>query len=790
MKKIQQLLFKTSKILKTIWLLFPSFIFLILIWQCFWVLPQGKDIMISMLEKKYVGGVFIVALVFFVFITWYTGRILVYRKRELSETLFEHYKSQENKPENEQKDVALYLQIIFNMPRLFGYLIFSITWIAFIRLIPLPDLNFKEKSIGSGWSYLLFAATLLIYILIYRTAVLIRRNKVETEKGVALSANEQKKRKNKWFASYMIILALLVIINSIWNNGWLIVFSIILLQMLFPFIVVIRRTRSDLAALPQLETNSYAHWLQREHIQKSFLHWLMYHSNIPISEKRFFFWFNVVASVGIIFYFITVFHFPFSVWLGSFSFVYLAFGVLLGLLAIFSIVSVANDINLHVFIFILAILIGMIPGFEPHRANLTSYKDPNGKPFNERPDLQTYFSKWLSLRKQSIDSSTRYPVYFVLADGGASRSGYWTAAALSKLQDSTNGKFGNHLFCLSGASGGSVGNGSFFALMHQQKNGKPVGNFGIETRNYLKEDFLTYTLGRMLGPDFVRFIIPIWFIDDRAAALEHAMENGGTGNDRLSKKMAGELSDMIPFQQNNKDLPILFVNVTRMQDGRPGLISNIRLDDYTFGKRIDVLAKLDTGKNMKLSTAVIMGARFPYVSPAGRINNDYYVDGGYFDNSGAGAVHEMIIQLQRIIKQSLLNDSLQFLKKLEFTVIHIMNSGEGDPLVEKVHPLKNDLMAPVLTMLGSYSTQTTVNNLRLVKYMEDINRGTSNKSSYIKINLYQRYKDPNDPDKKDKIEDFPMNWTISDYYRSRMDRRLNLNQELIKLRNDINTLPQ
>ncbi|MGO8055894.1 hypothetical protein, partial [Rhizobium leguminosarum] len=60
MHKIQQLfsnyLFKTSKILKALWLLFPSFLFLIIIWQCFWVLPQGKDILISRLEKKYVAG--------------------------------------------------------------------------------------------------------------------------------------------------------------------------------------------------------------------------------------------------------------------------------------------------------------------------------------------------------------------------------------------------------------------------------------------------------------------------------------------------------------------------------------------------------------------------------------------------------------------------------------------------------------------------------------------------------------------------------------------------------------
>jgi len=796
MKKIQQMfsswLFKTSKILKALWLLFPSFLFLIIIWQCFWVLPQGKDIIISMLEKKYVAGIFLVSLVFYVFITWYTGRILVYRKRDLSDILYLHYKAEEHKPEGEQKDVAFYLQIIFNLPRLFGFLIFSITWISLLRIVPLPELGFKEKSIGAGWSYGLLAISLFVYIAIYRLAVIFRVNAIEHPKGINTTASEQKKKKNKLFGSYFLILIILIAFNSIWHNGWLLLFSIILLQLMFPFIVVIRRTRSDLATLPQMATDNYKGWREREKIKKSFLHWILYNSNIPLAEKKFFMWFNVVALIGMIFYFITIFDFHFSVWLGSFSFVYLAFGVLVGFLSIISIISVANDINLHVFIFLLAVIVGMLPGFEPHYARLTDYKDPLAKPFNQRPDLRTYFTNWINLRKNAIDSAANYPVYFVLADGGASRSGYWTAAALSKLQDSTKGKFVNHLFCLSGASGGSVGNGSFFALVNQQKNGIPVGNYGIETKNFLREDFLTYTLGRMLGPDFVRFILPIWFIDDRAAALEHAMENGGMGSDRLSKKMATELSEMIPFRQNNKDIPILFINVTRMQDGRPGLISNIKLEDSyaTFGKRIDVLKELDTGKSMKLSTAVIMGARFPYISPAGRINDNYYVDGGYFDNSGAGAVHEMIIQLQRFIKDSLSVNSQHYLRKLNFTVVHIMNSFEGDPVVAKVHPLKNDLMAPVLTLVGSYSTQTTVNNLRLVKYMEDINRTGNKNSAYIKINLYRKLTNLSDSARKDVIEDFPMNWTISNYYRNRMDRRLIVNEELNKILTTLNSLKE
>ena len=76
-----------------------------------------------------------------------------------------------------------------------------------------------------------------------------------------------------------------------------------------------------------------------------------------------------------------------------------------------------------------------------------------------------------------------------------------------------------------------------------------------------------------------------------------------------------------------------------MQDGRPGVVSTMKLDYNIFGRRLDVLDSLRPGEDVHLSSMVILGARFPYVSPAGRIRNNYFVDGGYFDNSGAGVVH-------------------------------------------------------------------------------------------------------------------------------------------------------
>src|SRR5258706_14375959 len=97
---------------------------------------------------------------------------------------------------------------------------------------------------------------------------------------------------------------------------------------------------------------------------------------------------------------------------------------------------------------------------------------------------------------------------------------------------------------------------------------------------------------------------------------------------------------------------------------------------------------------------------------------------------------------------------------LYFIVLHITNEQyHGDePFCEKVNPLTNDLAAPLKTLVGSYGSQTSVNDSRLENYMR-INFGPGH---YNRINLY--YKD-------DKMS-FPMNWVISKRVLDSMDARL------------------
>jgi hypothetical protein len=170
-----------------------------------------------------------------------------------------------------------------------------------------------------------------------------------------------------------------------------------------------------------------------------------------------------------------------------------------------------------------------------------------------------------------------------------------------------------------------------------------------------------------------------------------------------------------------------------------------------------------------------MGARFPYISPAGRLEENYFVDGGYFDNSGAGVVHETLIEIKGIIEDSVKKTSDHWLGKLKFYVLHATNAPLEELAVRKVHPVVNDLFAPVKTLLGAYSSQTYVNNLRLTRFLKTMPGGGA---GYIPFNLYR-------PGEQDN---FPMNWVISRENLIRMDERILTDSSLSNLIKKLNVL--
>ncbi|MBK8609963.1 MAG: hypothetical protein IPL84_08445 [Chitinophagaceae bacterium] len=485
--------------------------------------------------------------------------------------------------------------------------------------------------------------------------------------------------------------------------------------------------------------------------------------------------FILVLVSGLFFYLGTVFSISVSVLIGAVPFILFAFGILLILGNTVTFLSALFRINLHVIALITAFIAGLV--YEPHYTQLPD-KKVSTHDFKNRQTLSEYFKNWVELRKTALDdsSSKEYPVYFVLADGGASRSGYWSASVMSSLDSQTNGKLASHLFCLSGASGGSVGNAAYFNLLRAKQTDSTVKHSdGVKiVQDYLETDFLTFTIARMLGPDVFRYVLPLWFIDDRAEALASVMETGSGDESRLYNTMSTGFSEIITQKNKPYHLPILCVNTTRMQDGIPAVISNINVTDNRFNKRVDLLGLLGEQRDIKMSQAVVLGASFPYLSPAGRINDttktkesNYFVDGGYFDNSGSGIVSEMINILQQ--------DTLykKYAGKLKFYVLHATNSPQGDAFLNPVNPLINDLAAPVKTLIGAYGTQTIVNDRRLWNQLKIMYPG---KDHYIKLNLY----DPNI-----KIS-YPMDWVISNKALADIKRRLYTSTEIVKLATDMN----
>jgi hypothetical protein len=330
-----------------------------------------------------------------------------------------------------------------------------------------------------------------------------------------------------------------------------------------------------------------------------------------------------------------------------------------------------------------------------------------------------------------------------------------------------------------------VGNAVFYALLDSATRSADLkkANYDEEGRLFLKSDFLSSTLSHLLGPDYFRHMIPLGLTVDRSAALEESMENPNDDH-FMGKLFAKKYSEYVSsFNQNAGQLPIFYINTTRVQDGSPGVIGNVQVE-RTYSPRVDVLAMMDTAGenrspfgNINYSSAAILSARFPYLSPAANIDNEYFVDGGYFDNSGAGIVLEALSYIQGMLQDSSYNDVRS---KLQFNIIHVSNS-EGSPMVPtRMHPLVNDLFTPLLTLAGSYGQQTNVNNDRLRIFVQNY-MNPNCADCWTRINLYD-VKDPVDK------SGFSMNWVISDTTLRRMNQRITENENLQNLIQKINGL--
>jgi hypothetical protein len=317
--------------------------------------------------------------------------------------------------------------------------------------------------------------------------------------------------------------------------------------------------------------------------------------------------------------------------------------------------------------------------------------------------------RWLGRIQTWRGERRAVPLVLVAAEGGGIRAAYWTALVLRCIaeeripcEDVDRARPPHAAwFAMSGVSGGSLGLATYAAHRisvlegNSMVEGKPVDWLAT-----LEADTLSPTLAWALFVD-----VPVSFVrkdggTDRAEVLERAWE--GAWPQALSPLEQGFLRTGA-----RPSIPFLLLNGTKVQDGcrfnnsildlgvegEPSRAPSERrlVDDclalrlferdtaerfsveaadreaWTLGATEDlvdyVCVDKDRRQDVRLSTAALLSARFPLISPSGRIvrcvtdrgtgrdNDDggdedqeraiNVVDGGYFDTSASSTALEL-----------------------------------------------------------------------------------------------------------------------------------------------------
>lgn len=278
------------------------------------------------------------------------------------------------------------------------------------------------------------------------------------------------------------------------------------------------------------------------------------------------------------------------------------------------------------------------------------------KSISDREVLGQRFRSWYQDKKGK-------PIFLVAAEGGGIRAAYWTANVLAAIQDE-NPEFARHLFAISGVSGGSLGGAVFTSLVAERlaRGGEelPCGSYQECTTAILGRDFLSPAVGMLLGPDLLQRFLPFGVGQfDRSLGLERAWE-AAWQEETGSRRFAEPFLDLWRGE-HGLEVPSLILNGTHVETGRRILTSNLKplpsesgespefYDAYHMHDILDA--------DLPLSTAAHNSARFSYVSPAGslmaevdgkRVLRGHVVDGGYFENSGATTVLEVLKVLETL----------------------------------------------------------------------------------------------------------------------------------------------
>ena len=282
-----------------------------------------------------------------------------------------------------------------------------------------------------------------------------------------------------------------------------------------------------------------------------------------------------------------------------------------------------------------------------------NHRVPTAEATRAPMDMEVAFSSWLRNRADldTYRSANRpYPVIFVSSEGGGIYAAAHAYGVLSTLALRCP-TFSQHIFAAVGVSGGSLGNALFAGALDARQRphapcrpaGPPVDAAPVAV------DHLSPVLARFLLVEPVDQLLPgQWVTRDRAQVLTDSFLAVARGQDYLRTAITDS------FDPAGRRPALMTVSVD-MESGRRLVMAPF----WPMGTEGTAIWWPSGGRyetqhavpHPSVIDAAGMSARFPWITPTGRLSVGggrelVLADGGYFDNSGAETVLDLINELR------------------------------------------------------------------------------------------------------------------------------------------------
>jgi hypothetical protein len=289
-----------------------------------------------------------------------------------------------------------------------------------------------------------------------------------------------------------------------------------------------------------------------------------------------------------------------------------------------------------------------------HEIEIFSFEDESSTG-DIRNTIEDDFTEWITAISEQDTSLNEIPVYIIAHQGGGIRGMSWSARVLQQLDQNIPG-FYEHIYAMTGASGGCNGMICYNTLKHYYPDVDPT-KLDTILDTILNYDYLTPTLATYIFSESVQFLSPLPIKRfDRGKSHANSFEKGFC---QESTRTMG-IPTLSMYESNNNmenRIPHMLVNGTIAEKGQKVIYSTLQLSDE-FKSDIDLVKYLnaDAGyptQDLMVKDAMLVCCRFPYILPGGTIpvpvdskkSIGNIVDGGYLENTGVITALNLAIEI-------------------------------------------------------------------------------------------------------------------------------------------------